>query len=165
MAATVFERQRERVGQQAGAQAEQASGALRRRFAATGMGNSGAAIAAEQQAQERGNQARAGAIADVDAAEAQDSAQKAEVQANRDFQSGEAEKGRKFEGGYRDKEFEFNKMNADRQFGLSERQFDRQMQFNQEESAFNRRMAKHEANSGFFGGSGFLGLGSHQFKG
>lgn len=157
MPATTFERQRERVSQTTGAQTQQSTDALRRRFASLGMGSSGAAIQAEQQARERGAQAQAGAMADVDAAEGAEAERKAEVQANRDFQAGEAQKGRTFEGGYRDKEFDFNKMNADRQFGLSERQ----VRLGEDESAFNRRMAKYSAGrqGGFFGSGGFLGTG------
>lgn len=157
MPATTFERQRERVSQTTGAQTQQNTDALRRRFAALGMGSSGAAISAEQQARDKGAQAQAAALADVDAAEGAEMERRAEVQANRDFQAGEAEKGRKFEGGYRDREFDFNRMNADRQFGLSERQ----VGLAEGESAFNRRMANAQAKKtgGFFGAGGFLGLG------
>lgn len=153
-----FQRARERIAQQTGAQTQSQTDALRRRFASMGMGSSGAAISAEQQTRERGLAAQRGALADVDAAEGAEAERRAEVDANRAFQSGEAQKGRDFEGAFRKQEL----ANADRQFGLAERQ----LKLGEEESAFNRRLARHAAGSqgGFFGSGGFMGLGFNKSK-
>lgn len=157
MPATTFERQRERISQATGGQTQQSTDAMRRRFASLGMSSSGAAIQAEQQVRDRGAQTQASAMADVDAAEGAEMERRAEVGENRKFQAGEAQKGRDFEGGFRSREFDFNRMNADRQFGLAERQ----TKLGEDESAFNRRLAKYTAGNqgGFFGAGGFLGTG------
>jgi hypothetical protein len=147
MALASFDRTRERVSQQANADTQAGGDALRRRLAATGMLNSGAGIQAQQQTQERGNQVKAGQLADVDAAENAELERRAEVAQGRQFQAGEAQKGRDFEGGFREKQFEFEKTSRLRALD----QADRAQNLAQEESAFNRRLAIYDS-GGLFGG-------------
>lgn len=174
-AANPFERQREQAVQRAGATAQASGDAIKRRFAAMGGMNSGAAVKAEQIARDTANQQKEDAIAGVNAAESQDMAQKQEMQANRDFQSNEAklgrdfqsteaQKGRDFQKGqsdidraFQDKVFQFDSNSKLRQLDLADKQF----ALGKDESEFNKRLARYEAGNkgGLFGGGGFLGLG------
>jgi hypothetical protein len=149
-----FEAARTRATQRATADLQQNQDALKRRFAALGGLNSGAAIKQQQLLQERSQQQREEAIQGIDAAEAD----RHENQVNRDFQAGEAEKQRGFQReqagidrGFQDKVFSFEKESKLKQLDLAAQQFS----FDKEQTLFNRKMALAEQ----FGGGGLFGIG------
>jgi hypothetical protein len=163
-----FQVMRERVGQEIGAQAQQNQDALKRRFAALGGLNTGSAIKAQQSAQQQGNEMRSRAMREIDAQEADQDFQRQEardvMKAQQDFQAGEAGKQRDFQasqGGldraFQERVFAFDSASKLRQLDLAERDF----RLREDESEFNKRMAKWQASNsgGFFGAGGFLGLG------
>lgn len=173
---------RERVQQRSVADSQQADDAIKRRFTAMGAMNSGAAVKAQQQAQEQVLQKRNEAMSSVDEAEQQ----RAERIADRDFQSaenekqrqfaakegllgrefqaGEAEKGRGFQReqsgidrAFQEKVFSFDSASKLRQMDLADKEY----ALKKDESEFNKNLERHKAanSGGLFGAGGFLGLG------
>lgn len=155
-----FDQQRTQVGQRVSAARQQNQDALKRRFAAIGGLNSGAAIKQQQLADDTANQQREQGMAAVNDLEAQ----AREVQVNRDFQSGEAQKQRDFQSKqsdidrqFQDKVFQFDKESKLKQLDLQSQD----LALRRDENEFNKRMAQLQADrsGGLFGGGGFLGLG------
>lgn len=91
-----FKLQRQRIDQDARAQADQENDALNRRFAALGGLNSGAYIKQQQIASDNAMKRRQQAMEGVDAAESQDLARKAEIEQGRQYQTAEREAGQNF---------------------------------------------------------------------
>jgi len=178
-APNVFDAARRRAEQSSTMDAQKNSEALQRRFASLGASNSGAAIKAEQTARDESVAKRESAMENINAAEAQDIAQKEERQVDRDFQAQQAKVGREFQAGetelqrgfqreqsgidraFQDKVFSFDKESKLKQLDLSFQQLD----LAKSESDFNRRMAERtqgwneDNQGGFFGAGGTLGLG------
>jgi hypothetical protein len=159
-----FEAARTRATQRATADLQQNQDALKRRFAALGGLNSGAAIKQQQLLQERSQQQREEAIQGIDAAEADRDLQQREAQTQREFTGAEAEKQRGFQReqagidrGFQDRMFNFDKESKLKQMDLAFKQFKLQ----KDESEFNKRLERYKAghSGGLFGGGGFLGLG------
>lgn len=94
-----FELARKRAKQQVGAATQEQTGALKRRFASLGLGQSGAAIKAEQQALQRGAGAMERAEEGIQAQEFAEQARKREIQEGREFAAGQAQKQREFASG------------------------------------------------------------------
>jgi hypothetical protein len=184
-----FKAARERAGQRAVGDQQNADDAIKRRFTAMGAVNSGAAVKAGQQAQASISRNRDEAIATVDAAEAQRNdriderdfaAGEAEKQRSfaskeglmgREFQSGEAEKGRGFQReqsgidrAFQEKVFSFDSSSKLRQMDLADKDF----ALKKDESEWNKRLEEYKIGNsgGFFGGGGFMGLGidTHSVK-
>lgn len=115
-----FQRQREQVQQQTGGAQQQAVDAIKRRFASLG-GGGGAQIKLEQQALERGEEAKRESLRDLGLAEEESMAQNARSNADLEF---------------RQKAFNFEKGSKLHELNLAERQ----QQISQAESEYNARM-------------------------
>ena len=115
-----FQRQREQVQQQTGGAQQQAVDAIKRRFASLG-GGGGAQIKLEQQALERGEEAKRESIKDIGLQEEESMAQNARSNADLEF---------------RQKAFNFEKGSKLHELNLAERQ----QQISQAEGEYNARM-------------------------
>jgi hypothetical protein len=157
-----FEFERSRAKQQVGAQVQGQKDALKRRFAAIGSVNSGAAIKQDQLAEQAGAERLQQANEGINAAQRSEARRMNEVQQARDFARTEREAGQTFQGGMFDKQGALQRelQNAgfsfqDRQGGLS-REFqerltgraeafqDRQGGLAREEAARNRAEADRQ---------------------
>jgi hypothetical protein len=97
-----FDILRKRIKQQGQTKEQEAETAIKRRFAAMGNFNSGAAIKQEQLAKERVGQETTSAMQDIGFAEQAQQRQDRQVQEQRQFEAGEAEKNRSFSRGERE---------------------------------------------------------------
>jgi hypothetical protein len=145
-----IQRQKAVVTQRANQTAQQGRDAMTRRFAALGGLNSGAAIKALERADNTANEQREAGLAEIDAREGQNQFAAEEADKVRAFQGNQAAIDRAMQ----QKAFDFQ---TGAQFNLQKDQ----LRLAQEESAFNRRMARHqmENSGGLLGGGGFLGTG------
>ena len=162
-----FEIMRQRIQQQGSAAEQNNVEAMRRRFASMGGLNSGAGIRAEQQVKQQVGAQTAQNLEGVDIQQAQDEAQKAEVEKQRQYATAEREAAQKFAQGERQagQEFQagqqaaamkqqmeqFNKDYAFKkdQFEQAKSQFDRQLdwenqkfQYEKTVDDFNRGMSE-----------------------
>lgn len=145
----VFDKQRQQIGQQYNAQAQDQGDALQRRFAAMGTQNSGTAIKALQLQNDGINKQRDAAITAIDAPEQQQQFQSGESQLGRDFSSGEAQKQRDFQGNQFQQTFGLDQQTRLGQLQLAQnedarnkldQQFNMQTQLGQEGYGTNRRI-------------------------
>jgi hypothetical protein len=136
-----FAIQKEQVNQRFNAQGQQQDDALKRRFAAMGGLNSGAYIKNQQLQGQEVAQQREGAIANVDAQEAQFGLQAQESQKQRDFQREEGDKGRAFQ----QQAFDFEKGAKLRQLDMADREFSE----DQKSTEFNKMVAALQAGAPF----------------
>lgn len=150
----MFDLARKRAEQRSTADAQKSTDAIQRRFASLGSLNSGSAIKAQQQAQEQAAAQREDTMEGIAAAEAQDKAQKADKQADRDFaaqqaatdrgfQAEQSRIGREWQAGQSDidrafqrRVFEFDSESKLRQLDLA---FD-EFLLNQDTLAFNKKL-------------------------
>lgn len=159
-----FAKVRENAVNQAGVNTSGQVDSLRRRFAALGGLNSGAAIQAQGQVEEQGAQRKEAAGAQVDFQEAQERQRRNEAMEARDIATSEASRGRNFaretanaDMDFKDRVFRFDSGSKLAQLDLMWEQFleDR------ENTEFNKRLAlEQQRNSGgLLGAGGFLGTG------
>lgn len=151
--ANPFAVQREQAATRIKANAQGGQEALKRRFAAAGNLNSGAAVKAQQMAENEANRQIEDANKSIDVNEAQQNYQQGEAQKQRDFQAGQANIDR----GFQEKVFNFDSKSKLRQLDLADKDFE----LRKDESKFNKMVAQDQMNKtgGLFGGGGFLGLG------
>lgn len=155
-----FDLMRKRVQQRSQAEGQTQQDAMRRRLAAAGTLNAGAGIKALQVAQESQARATEDAVQGVEAQEAQARAGLEESARGRNLAREQFNESMAFQD---------RMARADNfaKFQGLESQLDSldmqriQLKLQQEESAFNQRLAKWQAanTGGLFGGGGFLGLG------
>ena len=144
-----FERQRTLAKQESNAQAQEAKGAMQRRFAAMGRLNSGAAVKNEQQINQQSNEALQKRLQAVQDAEDTEGLRRQEIDEARKFQSSEREAsqsfasreaglGREFSRGERLGSQDFAAMQADlqRKYGTSEREASQVFAKGQQEAGF-----------------------------
>lgn len=147
-----FDIARKRAQQQANAAKQQQSDAIKRRFAAAGMQNSGAALKQEQLANQAVDKQLSESNEGIDAAARQENARKQEIADQRNFQKQEREASQSFASNesavarkaaqdqfaenlafqktqawdaqaFRDKSFEETKSQFEKNFGLAQKQF------------------------------------------
>jgi hypothetical protein len=158
-----FDVARQRAQQQNSAAVQQQTDAMKRRFAAQGALNSGAAIKQEQLAHEQGAQNLEQANQGINAQEQGVLKQEREAQKQRDFASNEANLGRQFQAGEAEKQRGFvtgerlgsQGFSADQaklSRDLQNTQFGKQLQLEQDKfgeeknvNAFNEKLAQQAA--------------------
>lgn len=170
-----YDKIRARALQDARAGYSGASDAISRRFAALGAGNSGAAIKAQQMADQAQADKESGVLQGVGMQEDAERKRLNEAAEQRDFAASEATKGRNFQGSEaaRGRKMQADLYNADQDFKQKvfafdanskladmDRAFD-EFKINQDTLEFNKRKARFEAGhtGGLFGSGGFLGTG------
>lgn len=132
-----FNKQREMVGQRAATAGRDQSDAIKRRFASLGASNSGAALKAEQLADQETQQGKEEALQGV---AGQELAAKQQQQ-GQEFQAAEAEKGRSFQA----KESEAQRGQQAQQFAQTLELDKQQLQFDREDQTFNKGLATLQA--------------------
>lgn len=159
-----FEQARTKVNEQANQAGSAASEALKRRFAAMGALNSGAAIKSQEEATNENETRRLDALSGVNNQEAAAKRGLEQGEADKEFQANQALVGRNMQ-----REL----YNADQDFKSKLNQFDSysklaqlDMGFDQQDmdkrnNDYNMELSKYQADhsGGLFGGGGFLGLG------
>jgi hypothetical protein len=148
-----FAQMRNQVAQRMGAQAQQGQDALKRRFAAAGMMNSGASIKTMENAQQAASQQREEALQGVDAAETADLRQQQQAAQGRNFQREMTNA----ESDFKAKVFGAESAKGFVGLDMALEEF----KINRDATRKNFDLAKKQADStgGLFGGGGFLGLG------
>lgn len=142
-----FELLRQKAMQRARKEGQRATEALQRRFAALGGLQTGAAIKAQQVAQQEAQRIGEERLGDIDIAEAAERQRRKEITEGREFQAGEAAKVRAQQAeqfaktfGLQEKGFEFGKETKLRELGLAERE----LSLNEDIAAFNKQIALAE---------------------
>lgn len=155
---------REKAVRDSQGQDQEQQEALRRRFAAMGGLNTGAAIKAQQNSTNSAMQRRQDALNNIGFQEAQQRRAMQERENTQEFQSGEA---------YKAREADTERFNADLAFKNNVSQFDAQsklrqldlqhwqIQMDAANTQFNKELAMYSAKNsgGLFGAGGFLGTG------
>jgi hypothetical protein len=162
-----FDPIRNRVSQRISGQVQEGSDALKRRFAAMGALNTGAAVKQDMLMRDRGNQMREEAMQDVDLAESQERQRRNEMELQRFDAQRESALGRNFnreianaDSDFKEKVFQFDAESKIGQLDLAYKASQMEAQAQRFNSALSAAQAgdKKGILGSIFGGSGPLGL-------
>jgi hypothetical protein len=143
-----YELMRQRVGQEATAQGQQASSALERRQAQLGNLQSGAAIKQQQQVGEQVAMQKQKAVEGVDLAQAGEEAQQAQIKQGQEFATGERLAAQTFGAGEAEKQRGFQQKQIDVENIFKEKAMtmqERQMKAAEDEAAINKASLVYDA--------------------